>query len=487
MKRFANLDYKWLALLTVSIGSFMSTLDSSIVNISFPRLTEVFHTDPSVVLWVSVAYLLVSVGLMLSVGRLGDVFGRKKFYCVGFAIFTVGLGLCSISQSIVQLIAARVVQGVGAAMTISLGTAIVTAAFPGQERGKSLGILSSVVSAGLLSGPVFGGLLLDTLGWRAVFFIRIPVGLLGLLMAWLILKEGKEKVTNFRFDIGGTATLFAGLSALLLFFNLGARSGFLSPAVLAMGTSSVISLILFIMIERRVSSPVVDLQLFRNRAFAGGNISLGIVFLAQASIVFLMPFYLMQGLGESASTAGLLIAITSGTSLLVAPVSGWLSDRQGPRLLCTMGVALVCLALFLLSRLSIDSGHLTIAARLVVLGIGIGLFSSPNNSAIMGSVPRDKLSTGSAMLATVRQIGMSTGVAIAGTIFASRQLFHAASLADEVVNPDILSRLAIIGGFEDTLVIATIISAVAIFASMARGKHQKTLATTVSQLEAASE
>lgn len=163
MERIRGIPYKWLALLTVSIGTFMGTLDASIVNISFPRLTEVFDTEPSVVLWVSVVYLLVSVGLMLALGNLGDVFGRKRIYILGFAVFTVGLILCSLSQNILQLILARIVQGIGGAMTIALSTAIVTAAFPSEERGRALGIVGSVVSAGLLTGPVFGGLLLDML------------------------------------------------------------------------------------------------------------------------------------------------------------------------------------------------------------------------------------------------------------------------------------------------------------------------------------
>jgi len=203
-----RVSYKWLVLLTLSIGTFMVTLDSSIVNISLPRLTEVFNTEPSIVLWVTVAYLLVSVGLMLSIGKLGDLFGRKRVYISGLTLFTIGLVLCAISQSVVQLILARVVQAIGSAMVIALGNAIITTVFPAQERGKALGLLGAIVSTGLLSGPVIGGVLLDALDWRAIFYVRIPVGIIGLVMSWIFLREQERKNTDTRFDWGGAITLF---------------------------------------------------------------------------------------------------------------------------------------------------------------------------------------------------------------------------------------------------------------------------------------
>lgn len=470
MKKNKGISYKWLALLTVSIGTFMGTLDASIVNISFPRLTRVFDTEPSVVLWVSVIYLLVSVGLMLSLGRIGDILGRKRVYIAGLAVFTLGLVLCSLSQSITQLILARVVQAVGSSMTIAVSTAIVTAAFPDQERGKALGILGGVVSAGLLSGPVLGGFLLDTLDWRAIFYVRVPVGFIGLVMAWTLLKDQRDPSAKWTFDLGGAATLFGSLSSLLLFFNLGGRLGFTSTPALILAASTVVLLALFVVLERRAAQPILDLNLFRNRFFASGNISLGILFVAMASSTFLMPFYLIEGLGQSASQAGLLLATVSFTMLLVGPVSGWLSDKVGSRILCTVGVGLVSLALFLISRLGIESSQLDILFRLVVLGVGIGMFSSPNNSSIMGSVPRDKLSTGSAMIGTMRQIGMSVGIAIAGAIFTSRQLFHSAQVASDNLSPLTLHKLSLVGGFQDTLLLAAIVSSIAIFTSLARGK-----------------
>lgn len=450
----------------------MATLDASIVNIAFPRLTKVFETDPSVVLWVSVAFLLVSVSLMLTFGRIGDMVGRKKVYVLGFALFTVGLILCSLSQSIIQLILSRVVQGVGAAMTIALSVAIVTAAFSDQERGKALGILGAVVSTGLLTGPVLGGFLLDMLDWRSIFYTRILIGIIGLVMAWIFLKEQKDSNVSLKFDLWGAVTLFGSLSCLLLFFNLGGRSSFLSLPVLALASSAVVLLVLFTMLERRAAQPMVDLRLFRNRLFAGGNISLSIMSIAMATVVFLMPFYLIDGLGHSASIAGLLMAIIPLTTFIVSPLSGWLSDKVGTRLLSTTGITLVCLALFLLRGLDIASSSADILLRLVVLGMGIGMFSSPNSSAIMGSVRRDQLGTASAMIATSRQTGMAIGMAVAGAIFTIRQFLHAAQLTYDSLSPAMLDKLSLIGGFQDTLLIAAIICSVGIFTSLLHGKKQ---------------
>jgi len=351
MEKTKDITYKWLALLTVSIGTIMGTLDFSIVNVSFPRLTRVFETDISAVSWVSIAPLLVSTSLMLILGRIGDAFGRKRVYILGFVLFTTGLILCSLSQSIIQLILSRIVLGLANAMMIGIGAAIVTAAFPDRERGKALGIQGATVSAGLLTGPVLGGFLLDTLGWRAIFYTRIPVGIIGFAMAWFLLKEQRESAGNLKFDLWGAATLFCGISCLLLFFNPGLRSGFKSAPVIIMAASAIVLLTLFVVQEIRAEEPLVDLNLFRNYLFAGGNISLGIMAFALSAQILLMPFYLIDGVGYSATETGLFLATVSVISLVIGPLSGWLSDKVGSRALCTVGAALICLSLFLFSGL----------------------------------------------------------------------------------------------------------------------------------------
>lgn len=465
-----GIPYKWLALITVSIGTYMGTLDASIVNISLPRLAKVFQTDASTVLWVSVIYLLISVSLMFSFGKLGDMLGRKRNYVIGFAVFTVGLTLCSLSQSIVQLILARVVQAIGSAMVVSLSTAIVTGAFPSHERGKALGILGAVVSAGLLSGPVLGGLLVDLLDWQSIFYVRIPVSIIGLVMAAILLREQKATLAGFRFDWAGALTLSGALACFLLFFNIGGKNGFGTAPVLSLAAGAVILIGSFIILEKRVKYPILDLNLFRNRLFAAGNVSLVIMFIGLTANTFLMPFYLIEGLALPASQAGMLFAVVSMSALIIGPVSGWLSDKIGYRLLCTSGIALIAGGLFWLSRLGAGASITGIIPRLMMVGIGTGLFSSPNNSSIMGVIPVDRLSTGSAMIATMRQIGISSGTAIAGAIFTSRQVVYLASLPQTSQASIPTNRLALIASYQDTLVIAAIVCVAAIFTSMLRGK-----------------
>ena len=470
MGRISSIPYKWLALFTVSVGSFVATLDASIVTISFPSLTKAFAVETSVVLWVTVVYLLVSVSLMLTVGRLGDVLGRKKIYAMGFALFTVGLAFCSLSQSIVQLILSRMLQGVGAAMIISLGTAIVTAAFPTAERGKALGLLGAVVSAGLLTGPVLGGFLLDLLDWRAIFYTRIPISIIGTVMACRLLKEQTGRGKGFSFDWLGAVLLCAFLTSLILFFNLGGKWGYLSARAAALAGAVILLLVSFTFQERRAAEPTVDLDLFKDRVFACANISLGFMFFALGFYTFLMPFYLIDGLGYSAWHTGLTIAVVSVTTLVVAPVSGSLSDRIGTRLLCTGGITLICIALLLISRLDLQSSTADVVLRLVLFGIGSGLFQSPNNSSILGAAPRDRLGTASAMLATVRQVGISLGVAASGTFFAGYRASFAAKLAESSADPSMIGKLSLVSSFQDTLLIAFAICSIGIVTSLARGK-----------------
>jgi len=467
MEEAKGKNYKWLALLTVSIGTFMETIDFSIVNISFPRLTKVFETELSVVLWVTVVYLLTSTGLLLILGRIGDVFSRKKVYILGFGLFTAGLIMCSLSQSIFQLILFRIVQGMGSAMLMSIGIAIIIDAFPNEERGKAIGLHGAMISAGLLSGPVLGGFLLDTLDWRAIFYIRAPVGIIGLIMGWILLREQKKSNIKVKFDLWGAATLFGSLCCFLLFINLGGEFGFLSTPVLILAASTVILLVLFLVQEIRTEQPLVDLNLFRNRLFAGGNLGQGIIVLTLSAQILLMPFYMINGLGYSTTKTGLLLATASVATAVIGPLSGWLSDKIGTRQLCIVGMVLICAALFLFSSLGTESSDTDILLRLVIYGIGIGIFFSPNTSSIMGAVPKDRLGTASAMISTVRQIGLSSGMALAGTIFISRQSFHTAELTVKNFDPLVLHTLSLISSYQDTVLMAAIVCSIGILTFIA--------------------
>jgi EmrB/QacA subfamily drug resistance transporter len=472
MEETKGISSKWLVLLTVSIGSFMSGLSSSMLNISFPRLIKVFETEYSVVLWVTVVFLLVSTGLMPILGRIGDIFGRKRVYILGFILFIVGLMLCSLSQSILQLILFRIVQAVGGAIIMALGYAIVTATFPDKERGKALGILTALALAGPLLGPVLSGFLLDILDWRSLFYLIIPVGIVGLVMAWMFLREQRVPNISSKLDLWGAGTFFGTLVCFLLFLNLGGRLGFSSPPVLILATSTVVLMILFFIQEKRTTQPMVDLNLFKNWPFTGGNVTLGIQSIALSGFIFLMPFYLIDGLGYSALETGFVYAIAPLVTVVIVPFTGWLSDKIGSRILSTIGMVLMSLGLFLFSGFNAESRLADIIPSLAVFGIGMGLFSSPNTSRIMGAVPKDRLGTASALMNTVGQIGMSSGMATFGVIFTSRQAIYAAQLAPDNLDLPLLHKLSLIGGYQDATLVAAIVCGIGIFTSLIRAKKQ---------------
>lgn len=465
-------DNRWLTLITVAINGFLIILDISIVNISFPRLTRVFDTEPSVVLWISVVYALLTVGLMLVLGRIGDIYGRKKIFVIGYILFTAGLILCSISQNIVQLILSRVVQGIGGAMNMALSIALVTGAFPGSERGKALGIMSSVFAIGPLLGFTIGGFLLEALGWRSIFYTRVPICILGIFMAWKLLEEKKAPGAHPKIDLLGAGALFGSLSCLLLFLNLGGRSGFMSSHVILLGVIALLLSFFFLFHENRCEQPVMDLNIFNNGMFTGGSISLILFGLAQSSHFFLLPYYLISGAGYSSAVAGLFMAVPTVFFSSLAPVSGWLSDKSGPRPWCIAGMIFLCAGLFISSRFGMNSGPAVIVTGLAVFGIGGSIFFTPNANLLMGVAPRDRLGTVGALISTVRQIGMSIGIATAGMLLTIRQASHAADLAGRNLDPSMLERLSLIGGYRDTMLIAVFIGLAGLFSSSFIGSNR---------------
>jgi EmrB/QacA subfamily drug resistance transporter len=426
-------------------------MDMSITNISFPALTRIFNSDASVVLWVSAVYSLVSAGLTPIFGRIGDTFGRKKVFILGLILFTAGLGLCAISQNIIQLILARAVQGVGGAMVIALSMAIVTAAFPDNERGRALGILSSCFLMGPLIGPTVGGFLLDTLGWRSIFYFRLPLGIIVCILTWILLREQKSANVNSRLDLWGAAVLISGISCLVLFFNIGGRVSFSAPPVLALAAGAIVLLVIFVIKARKTENPIVDLTLFNSRVFSTGNITAFIHSLSLSQQALVVPFYLIDGRNIPTLEAGLLMSIPALFISAISPVSGWLSDKVGSRVLCPAGMALSCFSMFLLSRLGSESTYMDIIIPQALFGIGDAIFISPNTSMILGEVPKDKLGVASALMSTIRTIAMASGVVIAGVVFTTRQAFYTAELAGAGLEVAKLEHLSIIGGFQDTM------------------------------------
>jgi len=421
-------DYsrKWYVMAAVAMGTFLGTIDGSIVNVALPTLVRAFDTQFAAVQWVVLAYLLTVTTLMLSMGRLGDMIGKKPLYASGFVIFTLGSVLCGLSQTVYVLIAFRVLQAIGAAMMMALGMAIVTEAFPPSERGKALGISGSMVSVGIVIGPVLGGLLIGALSWHWIFFVNLPIGILG---TWMVIRfvPALKPAGGQRFDLPGAFTLFACLMALLMALTLGQMMGLTDPTILALLAVFLGCLWLFITVERKSPQPMVDLRLFRNRLFNVNLITGFAAFISTSGTIFLMPFYLENVLGYSPNSVGLLLAIVPITVGVTAPISGALSDRVGTRPITVIGLGMMLAGFFAVSTLSLETTALGYILRFLPVGVGIGVFQSPNNSAVMGAVPRARLGVASGLLSITRTLGQTTGIATLGALWASRVAHHAGS------------------------------------------------------------
>jgi EmrB/QacA subfamily drug resistance transporter len=463
--------HKWLVLSTVSLGTFMATLDGSIVNISLPTIQAAFGVDLSIVEWIVVAYLLVLGTLLLPFGRLGDMVGYKKVYLGGFALFTLASALCGASQSIWMLIGFRALQAVGGAMLQAMGPAIVTRTFGARERGTALGLNSVSVSLGLSAGPTLGGVLTQFASWRWIFYINVPVGIVAILWAWRVLPLERGG-TQQTFDLPGAALSFGGLFALLLALVQGQSWGWGSLPVVGLVVVAVALLVAFVGVELRRRQPMLDLRLFAIRSFWAGNVSLLIVFAGLFTATFLMPFFLQDGQGFSPVVAGLLLTPVPLTTMVLAPLSGALSDRIGPRLPATLGAAVMTAGLFLLTRIHLGSSPWDLVWRLVVLGIGQGMFFSPNSSAILGSVPRPRLGTASATIAQMRINGQALGIAAAGAVVASRLPIHLADLIGGLP-AELAQREALAFAIRDAFYVAAALSVIAIVTSFLRGPRER--------------
>jgi EmrB/QacA subfamily drug resistance transporter len=452
----------------VSVGTFMATLDGSIVNISLPKIQEAFGVSLSDVEWIVVAYLLVIGALLLPFGRLGDIVGYKWVYLAGFTIFAGASALCGLSRNVWMLTGFRSIQGIGAAMLQAMGPAIVTHTFGSQERGKALGLNSISVSVGLSIGPALGGLLTEYGSWRWIFFVNVPVGVFAILWAWRILSNERRDVRQ-QFDPAGAILASGGLFALLLGLIQGQSWGWTSSAVIGLFVVAALLISAFIWTELRSSHPMLDLRLFKIRAFTAGNISLLIAFAGLFVATFLLPFFLELGQGFSPLKAGLLLTPIPLATMLFAPFSGALSDRIGTRLPATVGIGVMAVGLYTLTQLHQHSSNFDLIWRLVIIGVGQGLFNSPNSSAILGSVPRPRLGIASGILAQMRINGQVLGIAVGGAIIANRVAYHAARLHGLVPTANLPTE-AFVLALHDAFYVSAAVVGLGVITSMVRGK-----------------
>ena len=456
---------KWAILAVVSIGTLISTLDGGMVGVSFPALSEAFDTGSSTILWVSVAFWGTSFGLLPTLGWLGDVHGRKRVYVLGSLVFAFGILAAAAAPNVWVLIAVRIVQAIGSAMVLSNLNAVIAAAFPAGERGRAMGVSGAVVGVGLSAGPLVGGFLVDVLGWQSLFYSRVPLGLLGALLAWRVLPSDRTTGGRFHVDLLGSATLFVTLAAFLLIVNQGGRLGFDSPVVLGLAVATASLLPVLVWTERRSARPILQASLFKVRDYTFALLVQISHYLAHGGIILVAPYFFVDSLGFSATKMGVFIAAFYAARAVVAFPAGWLSDTFGPRGFLVFGNGLFALALLWVSREWTGSNELAILVAMLLAGVGSAFFEPVVTSVIMGAVPVDRLGTASALVAMGRHVAFASGVALAGAVFAVRERVYLRELGEVE---------AIGRGFSDTMLTCVVLAVAAtLFSAMIRSRGRR--------------
>jgi EmrB/QacA subfamily drug resistance transporter len=463
-----------LILLNVCVGQFIVGLDQRALLVALPTLTHTFNTSLTTIQWVLLIYDLLLIGTVITVGRLGDLFGRRRFYAAGFLVFVLSSALCGAAQSASQIILFRGLQAVGGAMISANGRAVASVAFPVTERGKAMGFASMAFHVGFLTGPTVGGILIDTIGWRWIFYLNLPIGIWGAYLAWKLLEESREDVKEISVDFPGAILLMATYSLFLYVMNQLPHVGWRDSSVAILLILSMVAGALFVIVELRSRMPILSFSLFRNRLFTASMLSLFFITSTQSAISFLLPFYLQNILHFSPTHMGWILIANSVVIVLVAPIAGWLSDRMGSRLLCTAGSTLIVMGQFFIASLEVDSSIPRIIFPLLLIGLGWAIFNSPNQSAILGSVPRDKVGTASGMNTTAARTGGAMGVALSATLF-TYGLTSAGLTRAQVESPQSWGDVPeiFVRSFNHTVHLVNLFTLLAVFFSAVRGRRQE--------------
>jgi EmrB/QacA subfamily drug resistance transporter len=451
--------YKWVVLIITTIGVFMSSLDGSIVNIAIPALSRDLRASFQVVQWIPIIYLLVQAVTLISFGRLSDLHGRKSFFLFGISLFTFASFLSTFVTTDIELVIFRAIQGIGSSFISSNAPSMITDIFPREETGKALGINVATIYLGLVTGPVLGGLIVQFSSWRLIFFINIPIGIVLVIIGWFKLQKVNPGIKEERFDLRGTLLFGAFLATLLLALTIANLVGWASIQVILLFIISISSIILFIYLESKTRYPLFKLSLFRvNRIFSFANFAALLNYTAVSGVSFLLSIYLQSILGISPAITALFLLPTTITMAMVAPLSGRLSDRVGTRILTTLGMIIIAIGFIILSVVLQFLALIYIIITQFIVGVGIGLFSSPNNSAIMNAVePRDH-GIAAGTLSTMRVVGQSTSVALLSVILT---LFIPLSILNPILsNPTIITDPTAIQEFTMGLQVLLIVSAI---------------------------
>ena len=409
------MQYKWTVLSNTTLGVLMSSLDTNIVLIALPTIArQLPGTTLLDLIWILIGYQLITAAILVSFGRLADMFGRVKLYNLGFIIFTVGSALCSVSFTPVELISFRMIQGIGAAFLFSNSAAIITDAFPVNERGKALGTNQVAIVFGAAMGLVFGGFLVSLLGWRSIFWVNIPIGIFASLWSHFKLRELATIEKGQRIDLTGNFTFAGGLALILVaitVYSLGSLSGLYALLMILVGVTLIV---FFVIVEIRSRYPMFNMSLFKVKAFSYGSLALLLNALANGAVTIVLVFYL-QGptMRLTPLVAGIFLVPMSASLAIIGPISGFLSDRYGQRFFAVLGLVTSIIGFALLSLIGYTISFTQLLVPLVFVGVGMGFFASPNRSGIMTGSPLRYRGVASGMSATMNNVGrtFSTGIA----------------------------------------------------------------------------
>lgn len=472
------MQYKYVVLTNTTIGAFMSNLDANIVLISLPTiLRQLPGTSTFDGIWIIMGYSLVLATVLLTIGRLGDVFGRVRLYNLGFAIFTVGSGLCSIAPNGTLLVLMRLVQGLGGALIWGNNAAIVTDVFPSTERGRALGINQVAGVSGAVLGLVAGGVLTTFLGWRSIFWINLAPGAFATAWAYVKLKDLNPRQKGEKLDPLGNVVFGASLTTFLVGLTLGALEGWEPTDIQLMVTGGVL-LVAFVFIETHVRNPMMDLRLFAIRAFTAGATANLLTSISRSSISLILVFYLQGVLLYDAYTAGILLLPFSVAFVLVGPLSGALSDRFGPRYFAPTGLVLSAVALFWFSTLPYGVSYFELSLPMVIAGAGGGMFFAPNVAAIMNAVPPARRGVASGVSSTLFNVGSLISLGVVFAIFGASVPLSALQAIVAGLTPPAgsLSVSQFVGAMHEAFLVLALISlAAAIPASQTGSRTKETI------------
>jgi EmrB/QacA subfamily drug resistance transporter len=448
---FAEENRKWWTLGAVAFGLFMIMLDNTVVFVALSSIQSDLHISQSELEWVVNGYALTFAVLMLTGGKLADFLGRRRIFIVGLVIFTASSLACGLAASAAILIGARVVQGVGSALMNPATLSIITATFPPRQRGMAIGIWVGVSAMALAIGPLIGGILTEQINWSWIFFINVPVGIAGIIVARLVIDESRDESEGQRLDLPGLITSAVGLFALTYGLIESNNYGWTSARIVGSFVVAVVALAAFALLELHQRAPMLDLNLFKNSTFAGANVVMLLVALAMFGVFFFNSLYLGNVLHYSPIQTGATFLPMTVLIVFAAPLAGRFSDKIGSRWLMASGLVLLSGSLLSFSMLGIDSTFWDILPGLLLGGLGMSLAMTPTTAAAMGSVPIDKAGVGSAVLNSMRQVGGSLGIALMGAIVAA----SITTPADQPVRPD-----EFVTGYHNALHVAAAIALV---------------------------